>query len=83
MARSKLVETNEKLAEGVTAGYKKIEEGVTGSYKKLEEGVVGAYKKIEDQFVDRFLAREGETTEGAKARLMEERRERRKEGLRR
>ena len=30
MAKSKLVEANEKIAEGVVGGYKKIEEGVVG-----------------------------------------------------
>lgn len=34
MAKSKLVEVNEKIAEGVVGGYKKIEEGVVGGYKK-------------------------------------------------
>ena len=28
MAKSKMMETNEKIAEGVVASYKKIEEGV-------------------------------------------------------
>ena len=40
MAKSKLVEVNEKIAEGVVGGYKKIEEGVAGGYKKIEEGAV-------------------------------------------
>ena len=34
MAKSKLVELNEKIAGGVVGGYKKIEEGVIGGYKK-------------------------------------------------
>ena len=65
MARSKLVQVNEKIAEGVMGGYKKI-----------EEGVVGEYKKIEDAFVDQFLTKEGETVEEAKKRLAEEQRKR-------
>ena len=65
MARSKLVQVNEKIAEGVMGGYKKI-----------EEGVVSEYKKIEDAFVDQFLTKEGETVEEAKKRLAEEQRKR-------
>ena len=38
MTKSKLVEANGKIAEGVVSGYKKIEEGVVGGYKKIEEG---------------------------------------------
>lgn len=55
MARSKLVQVNEKIAEGVMGGYKKI-----------EEGVVGGFTKMTDRFVDQFLAREGESVEDAK-----------------
>ncbi len=61
MAKSRLVQANEKIAEAVVGGYKKIEEGVTGAYKKIEDG-----------FVDRFLTRGGETAEDAKKRLAEE-----------
>ena len=38
--------------------------------KAVEEGVVGGYKKIEDRFVETFLAREGESVEEAKERLI-------------
>lgn len=61
MAKSKIVEVNEKIANGVTTGYKKI-----------EDGVVNGYKKIEDKFVDQFLTKDGETVEDAKKRLKEE-----------
>ncbi len=37
MAKSRLVEVNEKIAEKVVDSYKKIEEGVVGGYKKIEE----------------------------------------------
>ncbi len=37
MAKSRLVEANEKIAEKVVGSYKKIEEGVVGGYKKIEE----------------------------------------------
>ena len=72
MAKSKLVNATEKVADTVIGGYKKVEEGVVGGYKKIENGVVGAYRKVEDGFVDQFLTREGETVEDAKKRLHEE-----------
>ena len=65
MAKSKLVEIN-----------KKIEEGVVGGYKKIEEGVVGGFQKISDKFVDNYLTKDGETVEDAKARLAAEQSER-------
>lgn len=58
MAKSKLIQANEKIAEAVTTGYKKI-----------ETGVVEGYIKIEDKFIDQFLTRDGETLEEAKTRL--------------
>ena len=58
MSKSKLVKINDKIAEGVTDGYKKIENAVT-------EG----YKKSEDAFVDRYLTHDGETVEEAKKRI--------------
>lgn len=60
MAKSKIVQANEKIADAVVGGYKKV-----------EEGVVGAYQKVEDGFVDKFLAHEGETVEDVKKRLAE------------
>lgn len=72
MAKSKLVEVNEKIAKNVVGGYKKIEEGVVGSYKKIEEGAVEGFNKIADKFVDNFLTKENETVEEARKRLSEE-----------
>lgn len=66
---SKLKEANKKIETAVVEGYKKIEDGVVGGYKKIEDGVVGGYKKIEDKFIDKFLAKDGETTEEARARV--------------
>ena len=66
---AKLADMNEKIEKTVVGGYKKIEESVVGGYKKIEEGAVNGYKKVEDAFVDTFFAKEGETTEEAKARL--------------
>ena len=61
MSKSKLVKVNEKIAEGVTTGF-----------KKMSDGVVESYTKIEDNFVDHFSTKGGETAEEAKARLKEE-----------
>ena len=72
MAKSKLAEVNEKIAENVVGGYKKIEEGVVGGYKKIEEGAVGGFNKIADKFVDSFLTKEGESVEEARERLAAE-----------
>lgn len=69
MAKSKIVEANERIAEAVTSGYKKIEKGVVGGYKKIEKGVVEGFTKIEDKFVDAYLTKDGETVEEAKERL--------------
>lgn len=66
---SKLVKANEKIAEKVVDGYKKIEDGVVSGYKKIEDGVVEGFNKVVDKCVDVMFAKEGETTEEAKARL--------------
>ncbi len=76
MAKSKLVEANKKIEEGVVNGYKKIEEGVVGGYKKIEEGAVSGFNKIVDKFVDNFLTKEGESVEEARTRLSGEQKER-------
>lgn len=76
MAKNKLVEENEKIAKAVVGGYKKIEDGVVGGYKKIETGVVEGFTKMTDAFVDRFLTKDGETVEQAKARLAKEQAER-------
>jgi len=62
MAKSKLVKTNEKIAEVLTDGFFKIEHSVTDRYTK-----------IEDTFVEAYLAKEGETAAEAKERLRQER----------
>lgn len=61
MAKSKIVEVNEKIADTVVGGYKKI-----------EQGVVKGYTKIEDKFVETYLTKDGETVEEAKERLKKE-----------
>ena len=65
MAKSKLVKTNEKIAENVTTGF-----------KKMSDAVVGGYTKIEDKFVNEFLTKAGETVSDAKKRLKQEEEER-------
>ena len=61
MAKSKLVKVNEKIAEKVTA-----------TFGAIQDRVVGGYTKMEDAFVDRYLTRDGESVEEAKARLKRE-----------
>ena len=61
MAKSKIIAANEKIAEKVV-----------GTFEKIEDSVVGGYTKIEDAFVDRYLTKNGETIEEAKARLQKE-----------
>ena len=73
---SKIVEVNEKIAEAVVDGYKKIENGVVDSYKKIEDGVVDGFNKVADGFVEKYLLKEGETIEEARARLAKEQEER-------
>ena len=70
MAKSKLVEVNEKIAEKVVSGYKKI-----------EDGAVGGFNKMADKFVDNFLTKEGESVEEARERLNEEQKAREEAGL--
>lgn len=61
MAKSKLVQANEKIVKKVV-----------GTYGKVEQSVVGRYTKIEDFFVDRYLTKNGETVEEAKKRMKRE-----------
>ena len=61
MAKSKIVEINEKITDAAVGGYKKI-----------ETAVVDGYTKIEDKFVEKYLVHDGETVEEAKERLKKE-----------
>ena len=72
---SKIADVNERIAEKVTDGYKKIENGVVGGYKKIENGVVSGFNKVSDKCVDILFAKEGETTEEAKARLRDDKKD--------
>ncbi|MBQ3193825.1 MAG: hypothetical protein IJB59_09690 [Oscillospiraceae bacterium] len=60
------------MEEGVVTGYRQIESGVVEGYKKVEDTVVGGFNKMTDKFVGKFLTREGETLEDAKARIAED-----------
>lgn len=73
-------EVAEKVADAAAAGYEAIETGAVDTYKAIESAVVGGYQKAEgtfvggfnkiaDGFVDRFLKRDGESVEEARARL--------------
>ena len=68
MAKSKLVQANEKIAEGVVSGYKKMEQGIVDGYKKMEKGVVGGFTKMTDKFVEEFLTTAGVWVADAKRR---------------
>lgn len=50
----------------------KIEDKVVGSYKKIEDTVMFKYNEIEDKFVGKFLTKDHETIEEAKARIKKE-----------
>ena len=63
---------SKKIEETVVDTYKAIEDGVVGAYKAVEDSVVGAYQKVEDAFVEKFVAKPGETVDDAKARLKDE-----------
>lgn len=63
---------SKKIEETVVDTYKAIEKGVVGAYKAVEDSVVGAYQKVEDAFVEKFVAKPGETVDDAKARLKDE-----------
>ena len=80
MPKSKLVETNEAIAETVTRGFSQIEKGVVEGYGKIQDKEVEGYTKIEDKFVEAYLTREGETVAEAKERLRKEREQREEQG---
>lgn len=69
MAKNKIVEANEKIAEAVVSGYKKIEDGVVEGYKKIEKGAVEGFEKVTDKCVEKLFAKDGESVDDAKKRL--------------
>ena len=56
---AKFADHMEKIAGGVTEGYKKIEDGVVTGYKKIEGGVVEGFTGITDQMSGVMLDEEG------------------------
>lgn len=62
---------NNRIEKTVVDTYKSIEETVVGAYQKVEDTVVGTYQKVEDAFVEKFLAKPGESVEEAKERICE------------
>ena len=62
----------EKIENGVVGGYKAIENSVVSGYTAIQDGVVEGFTKISDAFVKKFLMRDGETLEEAKARIARE-----------
>ena len=66
---AKFADHMDKIAEGVTEGYKKIEDGVVTGYKKIETGAVEGFGKVVDKCVEVLFAKEGESIQDAKARL--------------
>ena len=67
-----------KIENGVVEGFTGMVDKMSGvmldeegnlKTGKVGQAVVGAYKKVEDAFVNTFMAKEGETTEEAKARV--------------
>ena len=69
---SKLTETNDKIANAVTKGYKKVEEGVVKGYKAVEKSAVDGFNKVSDKCIEKIFAKEGESVEDAKKRLSRE-----------
>ena len=56
---AKFADHMDKIAEGVTEGYKKIEDGVVTGYKKIENGVVGGFGKVVDACAGAMLDENG------------------------
>ncbi len=62
----------QKIEDGVVSGYNAIENGVVSGYTTIQNGVVDGFTRISDAFVKKFLMRENETLEEAKARIARE-----------
>ena len=53
---SKIIETNEKIAEKVVEGYKKIEDGVVEGYQKIEKGTVDGFNRMNDKIIEKVFS---------------------------
>ena len=62
----------QKIEDGVVSGYNAIVNGVVSGYTAIQDGVVEGFTRISDAFVKKFLMRDGETLEEAKARIARE-----------
>lgn len=76
-----VVDGYKKIETGVVDGFTAMTDKLSGAMRKEDgtlktgkagDAVVGAYRKVEDAFVSKFLTREGESVEEAKARLAAE-----------
>lgn len=67
---SKFADTNEKNARWALKTYKTVENGVVKGYKKIESGVVGGFNKLCDKIIEKIFAKNGESVEKAKKRLL-------------
>ncbi|MFT8993209.1 hypothetical protein [Leuconostoc mesenteroides] len=70
MSKSKIVKAN-----------KKIEEKVVKTYKTIENGAVEGFGNISDKFVDKYLAKDGESAQDAKKRIEAEQNQREKTNI--
>ena len=66
---NKLMNAEKAMEKAVTNAYVAVETAVVAGYKAVESATVAGYRKIEDGFVEKFLTRDGESLEEAKARL--------------
>ena len=62
----------QRIADTVKNGYQKIEDGVVSGHTTIQNGVVDGFTRISDTFVKKFLMRDNETLEEAKARIARE-----------
>ena len=60
----------DKTETAVVGTYQKIEDAVVGGYQKMEDAIVGGFAKMTDKMVEKLFAREGESVEEAKERLI-------------
>lgn len=61
---AKFADQMEKIAEGVTEGYKKIEGGVVDGYKAIEGGVVEGFSNIVEKASGIMLNEDGSLKTG-------------------
>ena len=62
----------QKIEDGVVSGYNAIENGVVSGYTAIQNSAVDSFTRISDAFVKKYLMRDNETLEEAKARIARE-----------